>query len=231
MTRYLANYNNHGTNGLFDESFMTTVGYDIGQAASINYYVIEEPNVDLQALEPHRFQLSARDYHYANLLKPMAERGFSNPVYFFFLSEALTQLNSIAALRESFYFTDLLEMKMTLASIVSLEMSLSKLSSYSREDPLNGPDAADPAKTISGIIPRERRKAIHRAKDLRNAFIHYDFISLLGPDCCRELNAEEVLNLAAQSSVEMTADELLAWLRQSRDEIARSLNELISLPT
>lgn len=231
MARYLANYSEQGVSSIFDENFLSTMGFDIGQAASISYSTIAALEVDVQALEPHQFQLVSVDCHYANLLKPMIERGYKDPAYFFFLSEALTQLNSITALRESCYFTDLLEIKMALASITSLEKSLSKLSRCIMADPHPHPKSITLSKTISDIIPREQRKLIRRTKRLRNAFVHYDFTKLLGADRCKERSAEEVLDLATQLSVKMSAEELLAWLGELRSEITGNINDLICLPT
>lgn len=177
ISRYLAKYSSEGVAGIFDPSTAESMGYDIGQAASPSYYTVEALGIDSSMLGIQEFCLTSRDFHYSNLLKPIVEHGLSNPVYFFMLCEGLMQLNSITTLRDSEFFSDFLEIKMTTAVLVALEKSLSKLSRFAMG---HAEFERDPTKTnyiLSKIIPRNQRKVIKKAKKLRNALIHYDFLN------------------------------------------------------
>lgn len=230
MSRYLAKCSSRGIEGVFDPESAKSIGYDIGQAARPSYYTVEALGIDSSALEVVSFDLLSKDFHYSNLLKPITERSLTNPVYFFMLCEGLTQLNSIRALRESGFFSDLIEIKMTTAVLVALGRSLAKLCRYLAKHPEfeSNPSRANSA--LTKIIPRKQRKTIEKSKDLRNALIHYDFSKLIGEKSCKHNDAETILNLATESTVKMTSREYLDWLRNSSEEIAANIASVVMLP-
>lgn len=230
MSRYLAKYSSRGIEGIFDSEAAKSMGYDIGQAASLSYYTIEALGIDSSALKVLSFDLLSKDFHYSNLMKPVTEQNLTNPVYFFMLCEGLTQLNSIRALRESGFFSDLIEIKMTTAVLFAFEKSLSKLCGYLVKDPEFESNPSHVNSVLSKIISRKQRKIIERSKNLRNALIHYDFFKLLGEESCKGNDAETILNLATESTVKMTSLEFLAWLRNSSEEIAANIAGVVMLP-
>ena len=230
LSRYLAKYNSAGLESIFDPDVAKQMGYDIGQAASPSFYTVEALGVASSIIEVNSFSVTNKDFHYSNLLQPITERGLTNPVYFFMLCEGLTQLNSTQALRESGFFSNLIEIKMTTAVLVAFERSLTKLCRYMFKYPEfeNNPLYAN--SILSKLISKDQQKLIRKAKDLRNALIHYDFIKLLGEGVCRDNDAETILSLAIASTVKMTSSNYLDWLRGARKEITTNIAEIVNLP-
>ena len=93
LSRYLAEYNSAGLEGIFDPKVAKQMGYDIGQTASPSFNTVEALGIASNIIEVDGFCLTSKDFHYSNLLQPITERGLTNPVYFFMLCEGLTQLN------------------------------------------------------------------------------------------------------------------------------------------
>lgn len=145
------------------------------------------------------------------------------------LWEMLCQLNAIDALRDSSFLNDALEIKLTIASLFSLNKSIGKLSGYMHHAPEFELCPEKASRVLSGVIPRERRRVINRTKVLRNALVHYDFRGLLGEDICQEATAEEILDLAAAKTVQMSAVDLLGWLRETRAEVSKNLERVVGL--
>lgn len=230
LSRYLAKYSPGGIKGVFDSDAAKNMGFDIGQAAQINYYIVEALGIGPSILEVEEFKLINKDFHYADLLKPISEHGLTNPIYFFLLCEGLMQLNSIAALNECKFFSELLEIKMTTAALVALEKSITKLSRHIMGHPEFESNSTRANSALSKIIPRERRKTIRNSKDLRNALVHYDFSKLLGEKSCMCDDAETILNNATQSTTKMTSRDYLDWLRASSRAIAANIRDLVMLP-
>lgn len=230
MSRYLFKYSAGEIAAIFDPDTAKRMGYDIGQAARPSYYTVEALGVDPSRLPFEEFGMTSKDFHFSDLLKPIAECGLTNPVYFFMLCEGLTQINSVRALHESGVFSDLLEFKMATAVLVALEKSLSKLSRYIAKSPEFERDPLRANQILSKVIPRNQRKIIKKAKNLRNALVHYDFAKLLGSDICENQDAEVILNLATQHTVGMSSEDYLSWLEEASKEIANNIDSLIKLP-
>lgn len=230
MSRYLFKYSAGEIAAIFDPDTAKRMGYDIGQAARPSYYTVEALGVDPSRLPFEEFGMTSKDFHYSDLLKPITEYGLVNPVYFFVLCEGLTQINSVIALHENKFFSDLLELKMATTVLVALEKSLSKLSRYIVKSPEFEKDPARANQILSKAIPRNQRKVIKKAKDLRNALVHYDFAKLLGSDICENQDAEVILNLATQHTVGMSSEDYLSWLEEASKEIANNIDSLIKLP-
>lgn len=230
MSRYLSKYNPNEVTTIFEADAAKNMGYDIGQAASVSYYAVEAMDIDSDILTFEEFSLTGKDFHYSNLLKPIAGHGLVNPVYFFMLCEGLTQLNSITALCDSNFFSDLLRIKMTTTVLVALEKSLSKLSRYIMNCSEFESDPIKVTQTLSKIISREQRKTIKKSKGLRDALVHYDFIKLLGGDICKSQDVEAILNAATQRTVGMMPSDYLDWLRKANRDIANEIESLVMLP-
>ncbi len=230
MSRYLFKYSAGEIAAIFDPDTAKRMGYDIGQAARPSYYAVEALGVDSSRLPFEEFGMTSKDFHYSDLLKPITECGLASPVYFFVLCEGLTQINSVITLHESKFFSDLLGLKMATAVLVALEKSLSKLSRYIVKSPEFEKDPARANQILSKIIPRNQRKVIKKAKDLRNALVHYDFAKLLGSGICENQDAEVILNLATQHTVGMSSEDYLSWLEEASKEIANNIDSLIKLP-
>lgn len=229
VTRYLVRCNN-GVDGALDRNSAFEIGEEIGKAASASYYLVEMLGIDACALEFQEFSLDSRDFHYHNLKKPLMEHGLSNPACFFMLCEMLTQLNSITALRQKSFLSDIVEMKLTLAALIVLSKSISKLSGYIAVTPSFESDSKKALRALGGVIPRKHRKILGRLQGLRNALVHYDFPGLLGSEFCDKATAEEILEAATKKTVGMEAAELLEWLRLRRNDISQNLSELLELP-
>lgn len=230
MSRYLSKYNTGEIDAILDPGTARRMGYDIGQAARPSYYAVKILDTDPSMLPVEEFKMTCRDFQYSNLLKPIAECGLTNPVYFFMLCEGFTQINSVRTLHESGVFSDLLELKMATAVLVALEKSLSKLSRYIVKSPEFEKDPARANQVLSKVIPRNQRKVIKKAKDLRNALVHYDFIKLLGRDICKNQEAEAILDMATKRTVAMSSVDYLSWLEETSEEIANNIDSLIKLP-
>lgn len=229
MGRYLSKYNAGEIDAMLDSGTARSMGYDIGQVARPSYYAVKILDIDLGTLPVEEFNMTCKDFQYSNPLKPIAECGLTNTVYFFMLCEGFTQINSVRALHESGVFSDLLELKMATAVLVALEKSLSKLSRYIAKSPEFEGDPVHANQILSKVIPRNQRKIIKKAKDLRNALVHYDFIKLLGRDVCKNQDAEAILNLATKHTVGMSSIDYLSWLEEMNEEIANNINSLIKL--
>lgn len=227
--RYMMKAGDGRAENLFSPEFERAIGYDIGQAAAPSYHASKMIGMATKSLEFGEFSCESFDYHSSNLLQSFSESGLTSLTCFFMLWEMLCQLNAIDALRDSSFLNDALEIKLTLASLFSLNKSIEKLSGYMHHAPEFELCPEKASRVLSGTIPREHRKVINRTKDLRNALVHYDFRGLLGEDICQEATAEEILDLATAKAVQMNAVDLLGWLRDTRAEVSKNLEKVVGL--
>lgn len=229
LARYLAQSAPDGIGSIYDSEISKTIGFDLGQASSVNYYTITLLNIEDSSLNPMEFSTQVKEFHFSNLKLPLRSKGINQPESLFMLYELLTQLNAIEALHVSGFFSDLLEMKFSTVTLVSLHRSIRKLTRYFIGGASNKGAARESLRPIMEIIPRREQKKIERLNGLRNALVHYDFTTLLGPEIC-DADAESILNLATQSAIRLTSTEYLEWLRCTRSSIVANIDSLLQVP-
>lgn len=230
IARYIGQQDCDVANILVDSTMTQQLGFDIGQAASVNYYAVEALGLEATALTSEEFKVTLNEFHYSNLLGPLASKGISSEACFFMLSEIMTQLNSITALRSSGFFSDALQMKFGTAVLQVACRSINGFSRCAMPQPGKYRCTPEGATLLSQMIPRYMRKTIERLTDLRNAFVHYDFLNLIGDDSCEGCDPESLLEMATLSTVGMSANDYLLWTVETIKEISRSISELIELP-
>ena len=170
------------------------------------------------------------DCHYSDMLLPLKKQGIDNAACFFMLAEFLVQLNAVFALSENEMFDDVLRMKYGTAVLLALDGSISRFANCVMPKSSEYGFTADGALVLSTLVPKEVRKRVRASKDLRNAFVHYDFSGLLGMQACKGKSADELLIEATRKTVKMDPGDYLCWLDESMTMMAKRIDDLISLP-
>lgn len=88
---------------------------------------------------------------------------------------------------------------------------------------------ADSIKLLSSTIPRKTRKAIEKTADLRNAFAHYDFPTLVGKKGCNGEPPLAILEKGIQKTVGSSIEEYYAMLQDSAARLSSNIAEAIEL--
>lgn len=143
---------------------------------------------------------------------------------------AVVQLNAVFALSENEMFDDVLRMKYGTAVLLALDGSISRFANCVMPKPSEYGFTADGALVLSTLVPKEVRKRVRASKDLRNAFVHYDFSGLLGMQACKGKSADELLIEATRKTVKMDPGDYLCWLDESMTMMTKRIDDLISLP-
>lgn len=215
---------------LANPDVVSRLGFDIGQAASVNYYTVAQLGIEESSLVSNKFEAESLDLHFSDLLIPLSCKGISNIACFFMLSDILTQLNSITVLRSSGFFSDALQMKFATTVLLAACRSISKFSRCVKPKPDRHECTSEGAEILSTMIPKSMRKEIERTSDLRNAFVHYDFSKLLDSKLGKCHDAGTILEMAIQSSVQKSVEEYLAWIVGTVDDLSKVISTLIELP-
>lgn len=222
----------HGAGSpLLNEGENCQIGFDIGKAAAINCKVAESIGLTAESCEAEKFNVVSRDLHFPRLLAPLASKGVRNEACFFMLSELLTQINSVEALHRSGFFSDLLYLKFQSAALLTAVRSMKSFATSAMSSPAEFGCTADSIKLLSSAIPRKTRKAIEKTAGLRNAFVHYDFLTLVGEKECNGEPPLAILEKGIQKTVGTSIEEYYAMLQDSAACLSRNIAEAIELPS
>lgn len=222
----------HGESSLLpgrDESHQ--IGFDIGKAASINCKVAESAGLKADNCKAEKFTTVSRDLHFSRLLAPLASKEIRNEACFFMLSELLTQINSVEALHRSGFFSDLLYLKFQSAALLTAVRSMKSFVNSAISSPAEFGCTEDGIKLLSLAIPRKTRKAIEKAESLRHAFIHYDFLTLVGKRECRDKPPLAILEEGIQKTMGFSTKEYYATLQDAATCVSKRIAEIIELPS
>lgn len=228
--RYVEKKRGTGSPLLSEEEYRQ-IGIDIGKAAAINCVVAKSTGLIAESCKAEEFNAESRDLYFPKLLAPLANKGIRNEACFFMLSELLTQINSVEALRGSGFFSDLLYLKFQSAAMVTAVRSMKSFVNTAMSSPAEFGCTADSIKLLSSTIPRKTRKAIEKTADLRNAFVHYDFPSLVGKKECNGEPPLAILEKGIQKTVGASIEEHYAILQDSAACLSRNITEAIELPS
>lgn len=214
---------------VWSEDCEKQLGFDLGVAASAAFYTVKLLAPESHTLATREFETRHVDCHYSDMLLPLKRQGIDNSACFFMLSEFLSQLNAIFALSENGMFDDVLRMKYGTVVLFAFDGSVLRFANRVMSEPSGYGFTADGALALSNLVPREIRKRVNAAKDLRNAFVHYDFSGLLGMQACKGKDANEVIAEATRKTVKMDPEDYLFWLDKSMEVTAKRIDDLISL--
>ena len=220
-----------GIERINDHESIKQLGYEMGQAAAINYEFTNLIGMDTSAYQSNRFETNHIDCHYSSLVQPLAEKGLSNQACFFALSEILTQMNSIDSLRKAGFFSEALYLKFGTSTLEAANKSISKLARYYGKDPESFNCTRQGLSIMSSVMPHETRKRIERIRPLRNAFIHYDFTRCIEKRSCHGLTENEVLDQAVNTVGFANTTEYLDWLHDTLCNCEERMSSLLELPT
>ena len=142
----------------------------------------------------------------------LKERALITPHVSSCLRSFWCSLTLFFALSENEMFDDVLRMKYGTAVLLALDGSISRFANCVMPKPSEYGFTADGALVLSTLVPKEVRKRVRASKDLRNAFVHYDFSGLLGMQACKGKSADELLIEATRKTVKMDPGDYLCWL-------------------
>lgn len=228
--RYVAAEHDKGS-PIPNEDDSRQLGYDIGKAAAINCVVADIAGIKAENCEAREFVTVSKDLHFSKLIAPVADKGIGNRACFFMLSELLTQINSVEALHKSGFFSDLLYLKFQTAALLTAARSIKSFTNSAMPAAAKFGCTEDGLKLLSSVIPREMRRAIEKTKRLRHAFVHYDFINLVGEEKCKGSAPFDVLESGIQMTVGISTKEYFANLHDAAIFVARGISNLIELPS
>lgn len=231
FARYVEKKHETGSPLLNEEEYRQ-IGIDIGKAAAINCKVAESIGLTAESCAAERFNAVSRDLHFPKLLAPLANKGIRNEACFFMLSELLTQINSVEALHRSGFLSDLLYLKFQSAALLTTVRNMKSFANAAISSPAKFGCTTDSIKLLSSAItPREMRKAIEKTADLRNALVHYDFLTLIGEKECRDEPPLAILEKGVRKTAGTSTEEYYATLQDMAVYMSRKIAEAIELPS
>lgn len=174
--RYISQAYGGALDPVWSEECEKQLGFDLGVAASAAFYTVKLLTPELHTLTAKEFETCHVDCHYSDMFLPLKKQGIDNAACFFMLAEFLVQLNAVFALSENEMFDDVLRMKYGTAVLLALDGSISRFANCVMPKPSEYGFTADGALVLSTLVPKEVRKRVRASKDLRNAFVHYDFL-------------------------------------------------------
>lgn len=230
IARYLGQADAAGSNLLKSREVTSGLGFDLGRAASVNFYTVDALGIEKASFSSRRFEASAVGAHYSDLLVPLAAKGISNQACLFMLSEMLCQLDALMALRSFDFLSDVLFVKFATAVLLSSSRSVRGMADRVAADPGAHGFTRGGAACLSRLMPKDVRKSIEAASDLRDALVHYDFRALLGEEACRCCDAEELLDAATRKNVGLSSAEYLDWVDGAVAKTAAAIGSFVELP-
>lgn len=213
-----------------EKECLIQLGEDIGRAASVNCIVADAIGLSQKDCTAQQFTAISRNQHFSKLLAPLAEKGISNRACFFMLSELLTQINSVEALHDSGFFSDLLYLKFQSASLLAAVRSIKGFTNFATASPASLECSKEGARMLAEIIPRAIRREVEKTAKLRNAFVHYDFQALIGFEQYKNENPSVILEKSIKCAAGVSTRDYYIRLNNSAKDISRRINDLVELP-
>lgn len=213
-----------------EKQYFLEYGYGAGSAGSILVALADQHIQDKALFSARPFRLTANDFSYDELIKPLARKGVEDEVVFFFISEILTQIASVEALRRAGFLDDLLWIKLSTYCLFHAEKALGSFSGFvhKKEHASLYPDEF--VHELSLIISREERKRIKSSRKLRDSFVHYDFKELTARLDSKNEGLWKLLDIVIYRAVDMNLQEYAHFLSATSAELISRLSRLIDFP-
>lgn len=207
----------------------TEIGFCIGQTLAPAVAMADSCFSPESAFVPE-FVTSSNDLRLASLVGRFSDYGYDGVTAFFLLSERMTTLSSVKALRQGGFLEDVVWMKFETVALYHTYKALSNLvGSWHRPGVAPGlPEGL--ISEIQGLTTHAEKQVLKRMRRLRNAFIHYDFGPGIVPVSRQPRSPSETLQAAIVNTVGMSYKEYEQFLLRTHEELVLRLQRLLSFP-
>lgn len=207
----------------------TYIGYSLGNTLAFAAALADSHVPSERAIVPE-FVTASNDFRFASLVSRFYDYGQDGVTVFFLLSERMTTLSSVKALRKGGFLDVYVWIKLETVALYHVYKSISNLIGYihRQETKLGLPDEL--IREIQGFVTHEEKRSLKKMRKLRNAFAHYDFGPNIVPVSKDSMSPWEILQEAIQNSVGMSCGEYMRFLLLTHDELVAKLQRILRLP-
>ena len=218
------------TNQDEESRYFLDYGYRVGSTGAILYDLAERTVSDKAHFSARPFAVTANDFTYVKLIDPLASKGVKDEIAFFFVSEMLTQIGSVEALRRAGFIDGLLWVKLSTYCLLHAERALGSFSAFVHDEANAALYSDDFVSELSSIFTRTERKVIRSTRKLRNAFVHYDFKTLADGLELHNANLWEITDAIVLRAVGMSREEYERFLLSVSMSAVERLSKLVCFP-